>query len=70
MVQGKTKGLSQKASGSNSGRHAQRAASNTKKGKRHIPPKKAQLVKQAAMHKVRRRSYTALRLISHLFFSN
>ncbi|EIN12371.1 hypothetical protein PUNSTDRAFT_42007 [Punctularia strigosozonata HHB-11173 SS5] len=51
MVQGKTKGLSQKASGSNSGRHAAKAAANMKKGKRQIAPKKAQLVKQAAMHK-------------------
>jgi len=47
MVQGKTKGLQAKASSS---RHAAKAAANTKKGKRHIAPKKTALVKQAALH--------------------
>ncbi|KAJ8521775.1 hypothetical protein ONZ45_g1587 [Pleurotus djamor] len=51
MVQGKTKGLQSKASSS---RHAAKAAANTKKGKKYIPPKKPTLIKQAAMHKVRR----------------
>ncbi|KAF7982926.1 hypothetical protein HWV62_25212 [Athelia sp. TMB] len=46
MVQGKTKGLQSKASSS---RHAQKAAANTKKGQRHIAPKKLALVKQASM---------------------
>ncbi len=50
MVQGKTKGLQAKASSS---RHAAKAAANTKKGKKYVAPKKAILVKQAAMHKVR-----------------
>lgn len=49
MVQGKTKGLKLKAESS---RHAQKAAANTKKGQRAIPPKKTALVKQAALHKV------------------
>ncbi|KAE9403964.1 hypothetical protein BT96DRAFT_854143 [Gymnopus androsaceus JB14] len=48
MAQGKTKGLQVKAP---SQRHAQKAAASTKKGKRHIPPKKTALVKQATMHK-------------------
>ncbi|KAJ4001708.1 hypothetical protein F5050DRAFT_1722793 [Lentinula boryana] len=48
MAQGKTKGLQAKAP---SQRHAQKAASSMKKGKRHIPPKKTALVKQATMHK-------------------
>ncbi|KAF9493963.1 hypothetical protein BDN71DRAFT_1590778 [Pleurotus eryngii] len=48
MVQGKTKGLQAKASSS---RHAAKAAANTKKGKKYVAPKKAILVKQAAMHK-------------------
>ncbi|KDQ62588.1 hypothetical protein JAAARDRAFT_30493 [Jaapia argillacea MUCL 33604] len=47
MVQGKTKGLQQKASSS---RHAAKAAANPKKGKRYVAPKKTVLVKQAAMH--------------------
>ena len=47
MVQGKTKGLQAKAGNA---RHAAKAASSTKKGKRSIPPKKASLVKQAQMH--------------------
>ncbi|TFL02315.1 hypothetical protein BDV98DRAFT_603540 [Pterulicium gracile] len=47
MVQGKTKGL--QAKGGNA-RHAAKAASSTKKGKRNIPPKKPTLVKQAQMH--------------------
>ncbi|KAG6890790.1 hypothetical protein C0995_003220 [Termitomyces sp. Mi166 len=46
MVQGKTKGLAAKASSSH---HARRAAANTKKGQRHIAPKKPVLLKQAAM---------------------
>lgn len=50
MVQGQTKGL-QKAKNTGS-RHAQKAAAGTKKGKRYIAPKKAGLVKQAALHKV------------------
>ncbi|RDX50296.1 hypothetical protein K466DRAFT_491975 [Polyporus arcularius HHB13444] len=49
MVQGQTKGL-QKAKNTGS-RHAQKAAAGTKKGKRYIAPKKAGLVKQAALHK-------------------
>lgn len=49
MVQGKTKGLTSKAS---STRHAAKAAANTKKGKKYVAPKKAILVKQASMHKV------------------
>lgn len=47
--QGKTKGLQNKGASS---RHAARAAANTKKGQRHIAPKKAVLVQQAAMKKV------------------
>lgn len=49
-LQGKTKGLQSKASSS---RHAQKAAANTKKGQRHIAPKKLALVKQASMKQVR-----------------
>jgi len=49
MVQGKTKGLQQKAG--NKSRHDARAAANMKKGKRAIAPKKEGLVKQAALHK-------------------
>ena len=50
MVQGQTKGL---AKAKNTGaRHAQKAAAAPKKGKRYIAPKKAALVKQAALHKV------------------
>jgi hypothetical protein len=45
---GKTKGLQSKAASS---RHAARAAANTKKGQRHVAPKKAVLMKQAAMKK-------------------
>ncbi|XP_006462702.1 hypothetical protein AGABI2DRAFT_72803 [Agaricus bisporus var. bisporus H97] len=48
MVQGKTKGLQSKAP---SARHAHKAAANTKKGKRAVPPKKVALIKQAQMHK-------------------
>ncbi|KAF4617525.1 hypothetical protein D9613_006057 [Agrocybe pediades] len=48
MVQGKTKGLQAKTGSS---RHASKAAANTKKGRRAIPPKKPILVKQAAMQK-------------------
>ncbi|KAG6830688.1 hypothetical protein H0H92_015164 [Tricholoma furcatifolium] len=50
MVQGKTKGLQAKSGGSAS-RHAHKAATNTKKGQRHIAPKKPALLKQAAMKK-------------------
>jgi hypothetical protein len=50
MVQGKTKGLQAKAT---STRHTTKAAANTKKGKRHVPPKQTALVKQASLHKVR-----------------
>jgi Protein of unknown function (DUF2462) len=50
MVQGKTKGLQNKASSS---RHAARAAAAPKKGKKYIPPKKVALIKQASMHQVR-----------------
>lgn len=50
MVQGKTKGLQVKAS---STRHAQKAAANLKKGKKTIAPKKAPLIKQDQMKKVR-----------------
>jgi hypothetical protein len=49
MVQGKSKGIQKKAP---SARHAQKAAANTKKGKKHVPPKKPALIKQAQMHKV------------------
>lgn len=49
MAQGKTKGLQSKAP---SARHAHKAAANTKKGKRAVPPKKVALIKQAQMHKV------------------
>ena len=49
MVQGKTKGFQVKNGGNS--RHAQKAAANTKKGKRSVAPKKAQAVKQAAMRK-------------------
>ena len=49
ILQGKTKGLQAKSSSS---RHAARAAANTKKGQRHIAPKKAALVKQATMKQV------------------
>jgi hypothetical protein len=63
MVQGKTKGLQAKAP---SARQAHKAAANTKKGKRTVPPKKAVLVKQAQMHKVRRLSST---LVTHQYSS-
>ncbi|KAH8824964.1 hypothetical protein DL96DRAFT_1712002 [Flagelloscypha sp. PMI_526] len=53
MVQGKTKGL--QASSKSSARQNARSASNTKKGKRTIAPKKAPLIKQAAV----RRNLTA-----------
>jgi len=43
MVQGKTKGLQDKASSS---RHASRAAAAPRKGRKYIPPKKATLIKQ------------------------
>lgn len=49
MVQGKTKGLQTKES---SARHAKKAAANMKKGRVAIAPKKAVLVKQAALQKV------------------
>ncbi|KAL1711092.1 hypothetical protein EV121DRAFT_285040 [Schizophyllum commune] len=48
MAQGKIKGMQAKAT---SARHAQKAAANTKKGKRTVPPKKQVLIKQAQMHK-------------------
>ncbi|KAI0269921.1 hypothetical protein BC834DRAFT_863961 [Gloeopeniophorella convolvens] len=48
MVQGSTKGLQAKAG--NGSRHAQRAAANTKKGRRVAAPKKAAAIKQASMH--------------------
>ncbi|KAL0581012.1 hypothetical protein V5O48_001006 [Marasmius crinis-equi] len=48
MAQGKTKGLQAKAPNP---RHAAKAAASTKKGKRHIAPKKTALVKQASMKK-------------------
>ncbi|KIK91887.1 hypothetical protein PAXRUDRAFT_148485 [Paxillus rubicundulus Ve08.2h10] len=50
MVQGKTKGLQAKASSSKA-RHAAKAAAAPKKGKRHEPPKKPALVKEASMRK-------------------
>ncbi|KAF9007663.1 hypothetical protein BDZ89DRAFT_1079353 [Hymenopellis radicata] len=50
MAQGKTKGLQAKSPAAAS-RHAAKAAAGTKKGKRHIPPKKTVLVKQAQMQK-------------------
>ncbi|KAF8073807.1 hypothetical protein FPV67DRAFT_1778402 [Lyophyllum atratum] len=46
MVQGKTKGLTNKTASS---RHAAKAAANPKKGQRHIAPKKPALLKSAAM---------------------
>jgi len=49
MVQGKTRGLQTKTP---SARHSQRAAANTKKGKKYIPPKKPALIKHAQMHRV------------------
>jgi hypothetical protein len=52
ILQGKTKGLQTKGASS---RHAAKAAANTKKGQRHVAPKKAALVKQATM----KRSLTA-----------
>ena len=51
MVQGKTKGLQSKAPNP---RHAQKAATNLKKGRVAIPPKKAPLVKQDKLRKVRK----------------
>lgn len=48
MVQGKTKGLQQKATSSRKGNQA----SQMKKGKRVIPPKKAAAVKHEAMRQV------------------
>lgn len=47
MVQGKTKGLQSKAP-----RRPTKAATNLKKGKKYIAPKKPALVKQASVHKV------------------
>jgi len=52
MVQEKTKGLQTKGASS---RHAAKAAAKTKKGRRHIAPKKAMLVERAVM----KRSLTA-----------
>lgn len=49
MVQGSTKGMTNKASSS---RHAVKAAKNMPKGRRAIAPKKPILVKQASMHQV------------------
>jgi len=49
MAQGKTKGLQTKAP---SARHSRKAAANTKKGKKYIPPKKPALIKNAQMHRV------------------
>ncbi|KAI0081554.1 hypothetical protein K474DRAFT_1656344 [Panus rudis PR-1116 ss-1] len=48
MAQGATKGLQKKTSSS---RHAAKAASQPKKGKRYIAPKKTAAVKSAALHK-------------------
>ncbi|KAF7299187.1 hypothetical protein MIND_00867400 [Mycena indigotica] len=48
MAQGKTKGLQAKQTNA---RHAHKAATATKKGKRFIAPKKTALVKQAAVQK-------------------
>ncbi|TRM63960.1 hypothetical protein BD626DRAFT_629719 [Schizophyllum amplum] len=48
MAQGKIKGMQAKVA---SARHAQKAASNTKKGQRAVPPKKQVLIKQAQLHK-------------------
>ena len=49
MAQGKTKGLQTKAP---SARHSRKAAANTKKGKKYIPPKKPALIKHVQMHRV------------------
>jgi len=46
MVQGKTKGLHSKAP-----RRPTKAATNLKKGRKYIAPKKPALVKQASVHK-------------------
>jgi hypothetical protein len=58
MVQGKTKGLQAKAVNT---RQAAKAAANTKKGKRHIAPKKSALVKQASLHQVRAQPFLFMR---------
>ena len=50
MAQGQVKGM-QKSKG-NATRHAAKAASSTKKGKRYVAPKKIAAVKSAALHKV------------------
>lgn len=51
MAQGNTKGLQAKPSSSKA-RHAAKAAAATKKGRRHEPPKKPALIKEASMRKV------------------
>ncbi|KAH9933237.1 uncharacterized protein BXZ73DRAFT_89851 [Epithele typhae] len=43
MVQGQTKGLSKQKG--NTSRHAQRAAAATKKGKRHVAPRRLRFAK-------------------------
>ncbi|KAF8133640.1 hypothetical protein EV363DRAFT_1448328 [Boletus edulis] len=50
MAQGNTKGLQAKPSSSKA-RHAAKAAAAPKKGRRHEPPKKPVLIKQASMRK-------------------
>ncbi|KAN0087444.1 hypothetical protein V8E55_006065 [Tylopilus felleus] len=50
MAQGNTKGLQAKSSSSKA-RHAARAAAVPKKGRRHEPPKKPALIKEASMRK-------------------
>lgn len=52
MVQGNPKGLQKQKSGNS--RHAAKAASAPKKGKRYVAPKKAAAVKSASLHKVRK----------------
>jgi hypothetical protein len=51
MAQGNTKGLQAKPASSKA-RHAAKAASAPKKGRRHEPPKKPALIKEAHMRKV------------------
>lgn len=63
MAQGSTKGLQKHKESS---RHGARAAANTKKGRRAVPPKKPAAVKQAALHKVRTIPNKSCRLVSNV----
>ncbi|KAG8214472.1 hypothetical protein J3R82DRAFT_9525 [Butyriboletus roseoflavus] len=51
MTQGNTKGLQAKPSTSKARHAAKKAAAATKKGRRHEPPKKTGLIKEASMRK-------------------